>query len=107
MAAGRLALELTATPPKAVVMPPCSKAIGGWHLATDVLVRARQRLLLASDGQSVESLPADQMIRALWRLAPPTPVDACFPLFILYTSGSTGKPKGIVHTHGGYEVGLS
>jgi acyl-CoA synthetase (AMP-forming)/AMP-acid ligase II len=27
-------------------------------------------------------------------------------LFALYTSGSTGKPKGIVHTHGGYQVGI-
>ena len=27
-------------------------------------------------------------------------------MFLLYTSGSTGKPKGIVHTHGGYQVGL-
>ncbi len=35
------------------------------------------------------------------------PVEASFPLFVLYTSGSTGRPKGIVHTHGGYEVGLA
>jgi len=27
-------------------------------------------------------------------------------LYILYTSGSTGKPKGIVHTIGGYSVGV-
>ena len=28
------------------------------------------------------------------------------PLYILYTSGSTGKPKGILHTTGGYLVGI-
>jgi acetyl-CoA synthetase len=33
-------------------------------------------------------------------------MDAEDPLFILYTSGSTGKPKAILHTHGGYMVGI-
>jgi acetyl-CoA synthetase len=34
------------------------------------------------------------------------PLDAEHPLYILYTSGSTGKPKGILHTTGGYLVGI-
>ena len=36
----------------------------------------------------------------------PVPVDSEHPLYILYTSGSTGKPKGILHTTGGYLVGI-
>jgi len=34
-------------------------------------------------------------------------VDAEDPLYMLYTSGTTGKPKAIVHTHGGYQVGIA
>ena len=36
----------------------------------------------------------------------PVPVDSEHPLFILYTSGSTGKPKGILHSTGGYLLGV-
>lgn len=34
-------------------------------------------------------------------------MDAEDPLFMLYTSGTTGKPKAILHTHGGYMVGVT
>jgi len=36
----------------------------------------------------------------------PIALDSEHPLYILYTSGSTGKPKGILHTTGGYLLGI-
>src|SRR5438477_9164839 len=36
----------------------------------------------------------------------PIAVASEHPLYILYTSGSTGKPKGILHTTGGYLLGI-
>ncbi|MGZ4300156.1 MAG: acetate--CoA ligase [Gaiellaceae bacterium] len=39
--------------------------------------------------------------------APCEPMDAEDLLYLLYTSGTTAKPKGIVHTTGGYLVGVA
>ena len=65
-------------------------------------------------GQEVEMVPGrDYWYHDLMALPIADPkaetevMDAEDPLFILYTSGTTGKPKAILHTHGGYMVGIS
>jgi acetyl-CoA synthetase len=39
--------------------------------------------------------------------SPTEVMDAEDTLFLLYSSGTTGRPKGMVHTHGGYMVGIN
>ena len=88
----------------AAPLPP--PPLENWQWATAALLEARSRLL-ALGGLAMPPT-SGHFVGMHWRLAGGRSVDveASHPLFVLYTSGSTGKPKGIVHTHGGYPVGL-
>ncbi|HYF28217.1 MAG TPA: acetate--CoA ligase [Baekduia sp.] len=46
-------------------------------------------------------------VHAAAAVCPPAELEAEHPLFLLYSSGSTAKPKGIVHSTGGYLVGVT
>lgn len=61
-------------------------------------------LALGSDSGSQEH-DFRQLLDAQTRRAPPVPMEANEPGFIIYTSGTTAKPKGLVHAGLGFLVG--
>jgi acetyl-CoA synthetase len=78
------------------------KAVKGLDVEHVVVVRRCDNKIAWQDGR-------DHWWHDLMKDAPEqaaVPVDSEHPLFTLYTSGTTGKPKGILHTTGGYMVGV-
>ncbi len=74
--------------------------------SAQLLAAARAQGLAVTSEADLLALPVEKLYPILSSLAPCTPLDAEYPMFIIYTSGSTGKPKGVVHVHGGYVAGL-
>ncbi len=86
------------------VVDEATVGLGSYCAETVIIV---QRANVDVDITEGRDIWYQDLIRQERPESPTEVMDAEDILFLLYTSGATGRPKGIVHTHGGYMVGVN
>jgi acetyl-CoA synthetase len=93
---------------RAVLLKPLvDEALTGSNCDSVETVVVVHRANVQIEMQEARDLWYEELVRAESSESPTESMDSEDMLFLLYSSGTTGKPKGIVHTHGGYMVGIN